>query len=76
MLKKITALVGCQNEYCATETSYPLHMVRIWDGAPICEYCYDELPYTAYQPAIIDEAKGELIGWDKLPPVTLGDLIE
>ncbi len=58
----IQALVGCQNESCAKEVSYHLDMVRLFDGKPICENCYD-----------YGDEDGNPY-WDDLPPVTLAHL--
>lgn len=59
---KIQALVGCQNLDCAEEVSFPLDMVRLWNGAPVCRECH--------------ECGGHDIAWDDLPAITLGDLSE
>ena len=61
---KIQALVGCQNGDCATEISYHLDMVRMWDRQPICEGCYNDAGHNAGQP------------WDDLPAVRVADLSE
>lgn len=58
-MPKIPALVSCQNDACAIETSYHLDMVGLWRGLPICEECYKEM-------------RGEDDpDWVDLPPVTL-----
>ena len=62
---QITALVGCQNVECATETSYHLNMVRLWDKQPICEECYSQLNLPDWAP-----------WWPDLPNVTLDMLVE
>ena len=62
MAGTIKALVGCQDIDCATEVSYHLDMVRLYQGEPVCEECYREM---CAEPA-----------WSDLPPVTLADLCE
>ena len=57
----ITALAGCQFTECAFEVSYPLDMLKMYNGSAICEGCYDEL--------ISDR-----IAWDELPDISLEDL--
>ena len=59
----VKVLVGCREDGCADEVSYPLDMVKFLDGEPICENCYGELPSS--------EQDGD---WSGLPPVTLSDL--
>lgn len=39
---KDMAFFACQFERCAEEHSYPADMLWLWNGLPICEYCYDE----------------------------------
>jgi len=34
-------LFGCQNEDCASEVSYLADMLRLYEGKPICEQCYE-----------------------------------
>lgn len=58
----IQALVSCQNQGCAEEVTYPLDMVRMWRGKPICACCYD------HETDDVDP------DWTDLPPVTLADL--
>ena len=41
MAEKITALVGCQVQGCAEECSYPLDMVMMFQGKPVCQNCYE-----------------------------------
>lgn len=65
----IQALVGCQNNDCAAETSYPLDMVAMFDGAPICEMCYDDGDYGER-----DENDELHVDWNDLPAVSLEDL--
>jgi hypothetical protein len=65
MTGSIKALVVCQNDYCAEQQSYPLGMVRMWDGQPICQSCYDDGDYNP-----------DGCHWNDLPPVTLADLKE
>lgn len=38
-------LIGCTNDRCAEERSYPLDMLRNFAGQAICENCYDEGQY-------------------------------
>ncbi len=74
MTGTIMALVTCQNDYCANECSYPLDLVRMLDGRPICEGCYDDGDYSDYgEPAPDGTAGGR---WVDLPPVRLVDLKE
>ena len=65
MTGKIRALVGCQNEACAAEVSYPLDLVRLWKGQPVCEPCWDDT-----------DDNGDKPDWIDLPPVTLADLCD
>jgi hypothetical protein len=37
MSDKIKALFGCQIDDCAAECSYHADMLRLYDGAPVCE---------------------------------------
>jgi len=60
MSDKIKALFGCQIDDCAAECSYHADMLRLYDGAPICEGCYtDEV--------LADDAPL----WSDLQPITL-----
>lgn len=34
-------LFSCQNGECACEYSYPAGDLRLWQGRPICENCFD-----------------------------------
>ena len=70
MAGTITALVSCQIQACATEVSYPLDMVRMYKGEPICEECYLEGPTDAR------ETEDEAERWFDLPEITLKDLKE
>jgi len=67
MTGKIPALVGCQIESCAAEVSYPLDMMKMLAGRPICDLCYAEI-------AEVDEDGDPKIDWDALPAITLADL--
>lgn len=53
---KENALFSCQNEGCAENCSYPLNMLREYQGKPICKYCYE------------DDAESV---WTDLPPLSL-----
>ena len=64
---QITAFVTCQNDYCAEEISYPLDMVRLWKGQPICESCWIDGDYRR------EEVN---LRWDDLPRVKLEYLVE
>ena len=65
----IRALVSCQSGCCAEEVSYPLDMVKMFEGQPICQSCYED------GDMVERNADGEpLIDWHDLPPVTLKDL--
>ena len=61
MTGKIQALVACQIDDCAEEVSYPLDLVRMLNGLPICRECYE---YHLMASPL----------WDDLPPVRLEDL--
>ena len=37
-------LFSCSDDDCRVEASYPANMLRIFEGKPICENCYDENP--------------------------------
>lgn len=39
----IEALYGCQFAECAEEVSYPAHMLKMLNGAPVCEDCVDDM---------------------------------
>ncbi len=65
MTGKIQALVACQIDDCAVEVSYPLDLVRMFKGKPICEVCHH---YHA------PKAQTGTLEWDDLPPVRLEDL--
>ena len=64
-MSEVEPVFGCQHKECATEVSYPADMLRIWDGKPICEFCFDDLP-------MIDRQKGDdeddWITWSDLDP--------
>ena len=65
----IRALVACQNQACAEEVSYPLDMVMMFNGRPVCQECYendDLLPRN--------EDGVPLKDWHDLPPVEISDL--
>ena len=68
MTNKIQALVACQTDDCA-EDSYPLDMVRMWEGKPICQECY--LAHMMWVKPSLAEMEAH---WDSLPPVRLEDL--
>ena len=76
----IPALVSCQVEGCSYETTYPLHMVAMWEGMPICSDCFDEIgPFLVhadgtYGPDDETDEEGDYIKWSDLPPVTLEHL--
>jgi hypothetical protein len=38
-------LLGCDNDHCAQEVSYPLDMLRNFAGKAICEICYTDGEY-------------------------------
>ncbi len=40
---KESAFFGCQDNSCAVEVSYPADMLKLFEGEPICQDCYDEL---------------------------------
>jgi hypothetical protein len=65
MTGTVKALVCCQCPGCGDEITQYLDMVRMWDGQPICEYCYDDGDYNPGG-----------CRWSDLPPVTLADLKE
>lgn len=37
------ALYGCQFADCAADVSYPAHMLKMLNGAPVCEDCVDDM---------------------------------
>ena len=67
MAGTIIALVGCQVSECASEVSYHLDMVRMFEGKPICEECYMEMDLPT------EEEDGDR--WFDLPEITLKDLM-
>jgi len=70
-MEKIRALIGCQNQECADEVSYPLNMMRVWEGKPICQECYE------YRILGVDpDEPGDIKGWDELSQIHLSDLSE
>ena len=70
-MKKVQALVGCQNEYCAAEVSYPLDMVHRFNSQPICQVCYEDGDYGER-----NKDGSNKVRWDDLPPIKLSDLSE
>ena len=68
MSDKIRALVACQIDECAEEVSYPLDMVSMLNGKPICRECY-----IAHKPF---EGTPGWVPWEALPSVELRDLKE
>ncbi len=58
----IQALVCCQVQACAEEQSFPLDMVKMYLGKPICQECF------AWGPP------NDEIDWRELPDVSLEDL--
>ena len=67
MTGTVGALVACQEAACACECSYSLDMVRMWDGAPICQGCFEETSRCGPD----DDREPR---WGDLPPVELKDL--
>lgn len=65
MTGTITALVGCQIQGCAEDISYPIDMVAMWKGAPICQDCWENA-----------DLGDEGVDWNELPEITLKDLKE
>lgn len=61
MSGKFQALIGCQNDACAAEVSYHLDMVRLFEGGPICQSCYEN-------------GENEVGDWHELPEISLEDL--
>lgn len=55
-------LTVCQDEFCAEETSYPLDMLRWWDRKPICERCFNDLPY----PDVLKDNGEDVVKWTEL----------
>jgi len=66
---KIQSLVVCQNDYCAEEVSYPLDMVKKYEGQPICPDCYADAESVPR-----DGDGWPITKWCDLPPVQLSDL--
>ena len=58
----IKALVACQDEGCAEEVTYELDMVRMFEGHPICQVCWEVQDHAGHWP------------WYDLPQVTVKDL--
>ncbi len=69
MTGTVKALVGCQNDYCSEEMSYYLDMVRMFEGQPLCQTCYEEGGYGER-----DEDGWPRKDWTDLQPVELKDL--
>lgn len=63
-------LYGCQFEECATEVSYPADMLRLHNGEPICEFCYDFCDITDDMVLTRDEHgdPDEVRRFNDLPP--------
>ena len=53
----MTPLFSCQCEGCREEVSYPIDMLALWNGAPICDECYIEVRGSSDP------------DWSDLPPV-------
>lgn len=65
---QIQVMVGCQIQSCAEEVSYHLDMVKLWEGQPICQNCYE-----------LSQVGGhgdESTEWSELPDISLEDLCE
>lgn len=62
--KKTRTRVSCQTDGCSGLRAFPLDMVRMLEGQPICYECYDYY-----------SEKDDSSWWD-LPPVTIFDLVE
>lgn len=61
-------LYGCNNPDCAEERSYPADMLRVYEGRPYCEGCWD---YTAlaYAPGVDpDDEDADPLRWRDLEP--------
>ena len=60
-------LFGCSNDECASEASYRPSNLRVYEGEPWCQYCWDDR-----DPVFItfdDEGDGdEWLKWHDLPP--------
>lgn len=69
--KTYTILASCQDDICREETSYPIDMLRWWKGAPICEFCFDEVPLVDRLPNPDCEEDQETIRWADLEPLTI-----
>ena len=39
---RANALFGCQVEYCSEEISWTAENLRVHNGKPVCETCWDE----------------------------------
>jgi len=68
---EIQALVGCQVDNCAKEVSYPLDMVRLFKGKPICQNCYEGWLHDYYDISLPEDNTI----WGDLPKITLEMLI-
>ncbi len=68
---KITALVACQAQSCAEEYSWPLADVRMWNGRPVCQDCWEGGLVEGHK---FDDDGCAVPEWSSLPRVTLADL--
>lgn len=61
-------LYGCSNPSCAEEVSYPAVMLRVYEGKPYCDCCWDDAP-LAYAPGVDpDDEDAEPLYWHDLEP--------
>jgi len=58
---KTQLLIGCQIEDCASEVSYPIGMMKLFDFKPICQECFNFENETTTD-------------WSELPDISREDL--
>ena len=69
MAQKFYALVSCQVQGCKDAISFHLNQVRLYEGAPVCEVCYE-----TYFCKDTDQLSNVEEDWDQLPEIGLADL--
>lgn len=51
---------SCSQEGCAEECSYPADMLNMYEGEPVCEGCWDDMPI------VIKEGSDDCVYWGEL----------
>ena len=59
-------LFSCSREGCREECSWPVDMLRLHNGKPICDDCYGYLPFKEQAPD--PDSEEETLMWSDLPP--------